>query len=462
MHLKIFLILFFFFPGFVSAPQVVITGIVPGGQAEEIRLMGYADQISFKPVILDRTMVSESGLFTLRTDEITDIRMAFMEIGFYSAVIVLSPDNNYEIIFDSVNFVDEFRPFYNKEPLNFQILEEPKPQLNYWLSEFENKYNGFIMENFESISKRRDPKILQRFRSELENEFTNVTNEFFKVYIDYKIATLELAAGPTRKANIFSQYLKNRSVYYNNPEYMFFFNTYFDQYLPGNNHFISRRDLTATINDAADYRALMDTLGKDSILRNEVIRELVLLKTMQGLYHDQQFNKVNVLSILNQVEALSKFPIHREIAWNLKDELTLLKPGFPAPDFELQNLEGGVVTLSDLSGKPVYLSFMNTISYGSLVEFERLKYLFETYGSKIHFVTVSFDSTREMIEAFRQRNQFLWLFLYNGSDYDLIHNYRIKTFPAFILINSDGTVAEYPAYKPSEIIEESFKTMIND
>jgi peroxiredoxin len=460
MHLISPLIILLSINSFATLAQpVVVSGVIPGGEHREIRLMSVADQISFKPAILDRTIVSSLGQFTLTAD-IMETLVTTLDIGFYSAAIALIPGKQYEIVCDSISFANEFRPFYQKESLYFEIIEEPDPRLNHRLSAFEHKYFNFITDHFELYSGRIARDILTRFRKEMNDEFGMISDEFFRVYVDYKIATIELSVASSVKAHLFGLYLNDKPVHYNNPEYMFFFNTFFDQYLPGNNRFISRRDLIATVNHQADYKALMDTLGKDTLLRNEVIRELVLLKTLKELYHNRSFSGRNILSILGQVESLSKFSKHREIAGNLIHELTLLEVGFPAPDFKLPALEGDTVALSDLVGKPVYIFFMTTLSHGCLVEFEQLENLHLTYGKDIHFVTVSFDETPEITDKFRNLYDFQWLFLYNGPGFDLINDYRIKTYPTFALIRSDGTIAEYPAYKPSEVIEQSFQSLL--
>jgi peroxiredoxin len=452
------IVVFFYFAA-LSAQPLTISGVIHGGENQEVRLMSFGDQISFKPVILGRAIVSPSGFFKM-TAEIQEPLIANIDISFYSGAIAIMPGKDYEIVCDPISLVNEFRPLYQKEHLNFEILEEPDPYLNFWLSSFEGRYYNFVSGHFESFSKRRDPAILIGFRSEMEEEYGKVENEFFQVYLDYKIATLELSTAPSRKAIIFGQYLKDRMVHYNNPEYMFFFNTFFDQYLPGNNRFVSRRDLDVTINGQANYHILMDTLGKDTLLRNEVIRELVLLKTLKELYRHPSFDGNSILSILNQVANQSKFSEHRKIAANLLHEMKLLEVGYPAPQFELPDLDGGNVSLSSLQGKPVYLFFMTTQSYGCLVEFERMEELHKIYGNDIHFVTVSLDESPEVTDRIRKQYQLNWLFLYNGSSFDLINKYRIKTYPTFVLITGDGNIAEYPAFKPSEIIEQSFQNLL--
>jgi len=39
-------------------------------------------------------------------------------------------------------------------------------------------------------------------------------------------------------------------------------------------------------------------------------------------------------------------------------------------------------------------------------------------------------------------------------------DYDIKTFPMFALINTEGEIVQYPAYKPSEFIDQYFDELL--
>jgi thioredoxin-related protein len=93
---------------------------------------------------------------------------------------------------------------------------------------------------------------------------------------------------------------------------------------------------------------------------------------------------------------------------------------------------------------------------------ELMQKLHEKYKDQIDFVTISLDQDTVIINKFVNEKNYPWTFLYNGDDYQLLYDYGIKTFPAFVLIDSNGRIVQYPAYKPSEIIEDTFQRMIRE
>ena len=237
---------------------------------------------------------------------------------------------------------------------------------------------------------------------------------------------------------------------------MEFFNQFFDQYLTAGNKFVSEKDMEKGINELINLPALMDSLGKDTLLLSESLRELVLIKTLQELYFSPFYYPQNILSILDQIISTSPFSLHRSIAMNVRNGLTKLQKGTIVPDFKLPDLTGIPVNLSDHKGKTVYLSFLTTWTFACLAEYKIMDSLYSVWGNEIDFITVSLDKNPEIVTRFKNEKKYNWTFLYNGTGYDLIQDYGIKTFPLFVLIDSEGKILQYPALKPSEGIEETF------
>jgi thiol-disulfide isomerase/thioredoxin len=265
---------------------------------------------------------------------------------------------------------------------------------------------------------------------------------------------------PRKKQQLFDLFLDDRPVLYKNPEYMEFFNRFFDRHITGNNKFIKRKDLMITINELNSYPALLDSLGKDTLLRNEAIRELALFIALKELYHDPAFPDRNIISILEQMINQSNISEHHSIASTLITELTRLNEGTPAPYFKLPSIQGDSVSPDDLKGKPVYLSFKTTWSSPCLAEFALMDTLYGQYGTEIQFVSVMFDLDPDVVKRFRQEKGYQWIFLFNGTGTDLIEKYNIRTFPVFMLIDKEGIIYRYPAYKPSEVIETDFINLL--
>ncbi len=357
------------------AVETTINGHLPGAENMEIRLITYADQITYTEQILDRTRTDPNGNFILSAD-LKETVISFLDIEFLSSILYLVPGAHYKLDFDSVTISDQFRPFYQKEQLHFRLISGDTEKLNQLISSFDNDYNEFILSNFEEIYKRRKISLIKTFRNTTESKYDSAENSYFLNYVNYKIASVQLAASSTDKRILFDEYIGNKPVLYENIEYMNFFNQFFLHYLTSGTRLISRTDLETAINENANFTALVDTLGKDTLLVNEVIRELVLLKGLKELYGNPDFKAKNILAILDQAVTISKFPVHRIIAENIKKSLTKLAKGTPAPDFTLVSLDGDTVSLSDFKGKPVYLSFMTTWSYACLAEFDLLGKLY--------------------------------------------------------------------------------------
>jgi len=451
--------LFFIFYLLVFAEETKIEGKIPGGENLEIRLLGYADMLTYTENILDRCLVDSSGNFTFTITQDETI-IAFIDIEFYESHIYLEPGKYYKLLCDSISITDEFRPFYMKDQLVYNLVLGNSLELNLLVKIFDDAFNDFMLEKFDEIYKRRRKSLIFSFREEINNRFDSVNNEYLQNYINYKFGSIELAATSVDKPELFVKYFKGKPLLLNNVEYMNFFNQFFKNYITAETNAISRSDLVEAINYNGNYSSLMDTLGKDTLLRNERLREVVMLKGLTELYYSQDYSSENILTILSEVENNSNFSEHRNIAGNCIKYLTKLQKGTMAPQFQLSNLDGDTLSLSDYSDKPVYLSFMTTWSYGCLAEFKLLDSLYRDYGQEISIITISFDKKIETIKRFIKDKNYDWTFLYNGSQYDILKDYDIRTFPMFVLISTEGKILQYPAYKPSEYISESFEQLI--
>lgn len=459
MHkiLLTYLVFLFFVLGAV-AQKSTISGYIPGAENHEIRLVSYAELITYTENILDRTNIDSTGYFSFEI-EIKGIHYCILDLDFYSSGIFIEPGNDYTIFGDTIQEISPYKAFYEKGDLSYQIDSLRNSDMNFLISEFNHAYNAFILENFDAIYRGRNKTPIKTFRQEVQQKYADIENNYFQDYIKYKIASIELVAASFKKPALFNEYFVDKPVQYFHVEYMQFFNQYFDQYLSSQSNSVTYNDLVSTINDQNSYGALLDSLGKDTLLINEVIREMVLMKSLVELYNNPKFLKQNMISILNQLATTTAFQEHKIIARSIINELSKLESGTLAPQFTLTSINDSLVSLSDFQGKPVYLSFLATWSSACLGEYKLLDSLYFKYGSDIEFITISLDKNKEIISQYIDDKGYEWLFLYNGTHYDIINSYNVKTFPLFVLISEDGRVLQYPAYKPSEVIEESLRRL---
>jgi thiol-disulfide isomerase/thioredoxin len=214
------------------------------------------------------------------------------------------------------------------------------------------------------------------------------------------------------------------------------------------------------VNKNKSYFEALDVLGNDTLLRNEVLREVVLLKTLDVLYSSANFNKKAVLEVLRQFSVSSKFEMHRQIASDLIETYNRFWKGMPATDFKLADTKDSIIKLSDYEGKPVYVNFFATWCKSCLDELELMKKLHEKYKDQVAFISISVD--REFMKVFylQRDHKYDWEFLHFNNDYDLLENYSVYSYPSFVLIDKDGKIIQCPAPNPSDNIEMTFEMLL--
>lgn len=445
-----------------SNKPVIVKGIFKEAKGKEARLLCYSDYLSNQELEIANCMINDSGYFSFEST-IFEPQYVFLKIDFGKAGFYIEPGKDYELIFDAFDFsaIDEKRnPFFDPVYYPFKIKNEHKEGLNTLLGYFEPAFNAFVTDNFSLMWKGRLKNLGEAFEQEVDSVFSNTGNAFFRDFIDYKFAKLYLSTKTKTRSELASQYLINKPILYNNPAYMDFFNAYFEKYLLGGSNKVNFNDLDYCVNQIGDFRVLIDTLGKDTILVNEVLREMVLLKSMGEIYSHQAYQKEKVLQILSQAKESSKFSEHRAIAGNYIKLLTVLEKGKPLLPLTIGE-EGTQIQLPDsFSGKNIYVMFFTSWCSSCELEFEILRNLYSRFEKDIAFVGISTDKHKSSFEVFKKEKAYPWPVYYLGNNMRAIEQYRITTYPTIIMVNRQGRILDYPAPKLSDDIENYFRMIL--
>jgi cytochrome c biogenesis protein CcmG/thiol:disulfide interchange protein DsbE len=112
----------------------------------------------------------------------------------------------------------------------------------------------------------------------------------------------------------------------------------------------------------------------------------------------------------------------------------------PAPDFTLETLDGGRITLSELRGKPVLVDFWATWcgpceeTIPVLIEFQR------RYAGRVHVLGVSVDWERDAVAPFAREKRMNYPVLY--GDEALAVDYGAPGFPTLFIVDAEGRIVE--------------------
>lgn len=133
-----------------------------------------------------------------------------------------------------------------------------------------------------------------------------------------------------------------------------------------------------------------------------------------------------------------------------------LAKGQPAPDFEMQTLDGKTMKLSDLKDKVVYLHFWAAWCkqcIGEMMNEQKVKAL--TKGKPVEFLYVSIDgdtaADRSVINRLKLKGTFANVS--GGWSAKAAQLYGVQALPAYFLIDSDGLFATQAARTPAQHTE---------
>lgn len=121
----------------------------------------------------------------------------------------------------------------------------------------------------------------------------------------------------------------------------------------------------------------------------------------------------------------------------------LLKPGTEAPEIIASDLQGKQHKLSDLRGKYIVIDFWASWCPDCVKDIPVMKKLYETYGSEVVFLGVSFDHDKAKWEGCVAKNEIKWLqisTLERWKENPISADFHIKWIPSMYVIDPDGKV----------------------
>ena len=293
------------------------------------------------------------------------------------------------------------------------------------------------------------------FERKLRKHYLGVNDPWFAAHMESALAGLRF--GPrTNDSALFVRALKDKPVRYNDPEYVRFVLSFFEDHLI-THPFVTDEDALVNAIANADLDSLKLLFRKSDFLLDDRLCELVVLNEAYANYNGKTFDKSGIRRLLEQASAGSGYPEHRLIAANMLWDLTHMQPGDMLPSMMAWNTTGEKVELDTLLGEgPVYLAITASWCTYCELELSALEKLYSEYGKVVRFITLDIDGTTTSIAA-QQRLHPLrtWPHLLADSDPLLLDKLRLRSVPAFYLL--DGRSLKHaPAKAPSAGIGADF------
>lgn len=459
-----------------------VAGLAPGAEGRRIVWYADADMLSDKRVELDRAVIGADGRFVLATDEVFDVLPTYFEIDYYSGSLFVERGRTYFLQMEDFDY-------FADEKLNAFVVSNRLPELRYGLTDsagvrdttdlncrlgrYSYLYNRMLGRDFERIYLQKDTLPVVRFLHRAQEEFGDCASPYFNAYRAYSEALLSCFSGLLSRKEIFDYYIDGVTVDAGNPAQVDFLRQFFGDYF-ATNRFLPYNQVRRLIQDTAleagaRVKALSDSMGLDYALRNEALREWVLL---YALTQEWDGGRINAREITHMVEYMSreaKFAPHRKTAERLLESRKERYVRQYFTGISLTDETGDTIMIDKMleRGKFHYFVFVRAdymLCPDCGNELGSLEKIWKRAGEEVHeavriFVVNCDHSHARYVHDVRRRH-LPWPYLHFNGNIEWIRRIDAGRFPCFFLVDDKGRILDSQIASPSSgALDNLFKKM---
>lgn len=380
----------------------------------------------------------------------------FFKIDNVTAQLYVQPDYVYGI---TIPEVDGRLDHHNDAELsvNIGVIGSDSTELNALIFDYEEQYTRlFLSEEGRYLSHTAMFRRADSLQKICDKRYAHIKNDYFKSYVAYAIASIN-ASVSRGEAYLINGYILGKPILYDHAEYMRFFNICFKGYLNAIAAMRKGPSLYHIINVKADYKLLQDFAKQDRFLKNDSLRELVIMRELWDMYFSADFVPDAVENVMSQLSTQTTNKEHQRMAAAMLAHFNKMQVGSLAPGFSARTKDGKIGTLNSFKGRWVYLNFFSTRNLESLKEMPKIAALKKKFGAKIIFISIcTDDSLKSYISYLRANPKYDWPIWFNNEQSltkTAKENYYVTGTEAYFLINNFGYLAQSPALSPSKGIE---------
>lgn len=459
----IFILIHLLFASVSAQKKVHVYGNAPSYSGEKITFL-----IKYNPVInidsvVGECIIDEEGDFLCNIN-VKNSRKIIVPLGQFKGYFYGIPGEKYRLSFPPLKkktYIHEINPFFKEKIIHLSVVNEDNKGLNNLIRTFDNRFYPALNEAAVKAYTHRKTEN-KSLADTLDKINVNCSIPFYNNYKRYNLELLKIVSegNSSKQKEMISGGLL--PLNYNNPACLELIDQIFNNYFSKLARTEKGKNIYSSVNREKSYSLLLEIVKSDIRYPNDSLAEFIILKNITREFSQDNFSKEGLLEILDSMSADSDIDVHKIYAKQIKENLTRLLRGFPAPDFELENKQGDPVILKNFRGKYVYLGFCSTYSYPCMQQFRILNELMKKYEENLEIIIVMADDDAAKVENFSQNYGFDGTVLTVGKRKGIFEKYKIKAYPTYYLIDRDGDLLLSPSPTPAENFESIFKNILKE
>jgi len=454
----VFFIIVLFCSALMYSAEAYIYGRDLSYSGEKFEFYTYSDPITKTPISLGLLSVKGDGTFK-GSINIEETSYVYFETGTYHLYFYAEPNEKYQLVLPpktEKTKAEKLNPYWAPEHIHIGIKGMKKSDLNYLIMDFDYFFELYLDENMLDLVAKGKNSGLDDFIKDIDKAFPSGGNLYFESYKKYSFAMLRHIAYERKTSVVSFKYFKNDSVCYNNPAYTALFNKIFKDYFDD----LFLDPIGPLIYRSVVYghsiKALKKALSFKIELRNEQLKEMVILKGIHDAFYNTNYTWTSLLLTLDSLCIATPYPKHREIGQSIADKVLTMAAGTLAPKFKLSDSDGDTVNITDYRNEFVYLNFIDTEAYTCQQELELLKVLHNKHKAFFKVISIVTDKNVAKAKYFLKQKGYDWTFLFTNGDESVPQKYKVVAYPSYYLIGPQNELILSPAPTPLEGFERVF------
>jgi thiol-disulfide isomerase/thioredoxin len=430
--------------------QVIIKGKALAFKNTWIDVKSVHDYVTKKQVVIAQSTVDENGRFELSLPIASTCRLV-IQINEYAGYLYVKPNTSYNLVFPKPDN-KTIRNVSDIANVELQVLSSDPFELNALVRDFNKKYLMLITDYYKEIIGGGFEKPLYRFKEKCKNDYQSLNDAFFKQFIDYSIASLEMNF--LKRSFIQEKYLEKNPVLFSHPEYMRFVDEFYQNSIYEVFVNLPHTKIDDIVNKRKDYEALEKIVGEYYGIGNKDLLSLVIIKGLFEVKNKKEFDK-NAISNLIQIAGYETKNIEiQKISNAIKEELMFNSSFHKIKNYQFNNQK---TEFSIPSNKPVVLVFFTSYNIYSIKQLRAIDLLAKKFP-EFEFCAISLDNNQFEYSNFNKTQKFSQIRIFNYLEQrDIKSDLKIKSVPHALLIDQKGTIIDYQMKMPEEGLETTLK-----